>query len=306
MDRKIHIIVNPASGRPKPILHIVNKVCNRLGVDWDISITRKRGDVCRFAREAVSSGVDVVAVYGGDGSVMEAAQGLIDSSVPLAILPGGSANLMSIELGIPKDLEQAVEVAADKKSIPHVIDMGRIREDYFILRVGIGFGARKVAYADRSLKNRIGALAYSVAAIKALKESHFVHYRITVDDQTYEAMGVTCLIDNAGTMGVKDVKPVKDIRIDDGLLDVLILGPQLQPGEPEAQAGRIDAFKRELSIQHWQAKQITVEADPPQPVTVDGEMVEDTPLTASILPGVLKVLVPNIPVTVSTIRKPGE
>lgn len=303
MDRKIHIIVNPASGRPKPILHIVNKVCNRLGVDWDISITRKRGDVCHFAREAVSNGVDVVAVYGGDGSVMEAAQGLIGSSVPLAILPGGSANLMSIELGIPKDLEKAVEVAARDDSIPHTIDMGRIRDDFFLLRVGIGFGARKVAYADRSLKNRIGALAYSVAAVKALKETHITHFRITVDGQAFEADGVVCLIDNAGNMGMKDIKPAKEIRVDDGLLDVLVLGSQVQPGETvnaeeySRNAGTIETFKRQLNIEHWQAKQIAVEADPPQPVTVDGEMVEDTPLTASILPGVLKVLVPGNPVT---------
>jgi diacylglycerol kinase (ATP) len=102
MKRRLHVIINPASGRPKPILHTLNTVCHRLDVEWDISLTKKRGDVSRFAHEAAVSGVDVVAVYGGDGSVMEAGQGLIGSQVPLAILPGGSANLMSIELGSPK------------------------------------------------------------------------------------------------------------------------------------------------------------------------------------------------------------
>lgn len=293
MKRRLHVIINPASGRPKPILHTLNKVCNRLDVEWDISLTKKRGDASRFAHEAAKDGVDVVAVYGGDGSVMEAGQGLIGTQVPLAILPGGSANLMSIELGIPKDLEQAVQVAADANSIPRIIDMGMIRNEYFILRVGIGFGARKVAYADRALKNKIGALAYTVAAGKALKESRLAHYRITVDGQTVEADGVSCLVSNAGTMGIKDVKPAKEIQVDDGWLDVLILGNKGMSDLVASGPALLDGNKVSMLIEHWQAREITIEADPPQPVTVDGEMVEDTPLTISIVPSVLKILVPK-------------
>lgn len=293
MKRKIHIIINPASGRPKPILHILNSACKKHDLDWDISLTKNRGDASKFAREAASNGVDVVAVYGGDGSVMEAAQGLLGSSTPLAILPGGSANLMSIELGIPKDLEEAVEVAVDEKSIARSIDMGRIRDEYFILRVGIGFGARKVAYADRALKNKIGALAYSVAAAKALKETKSAHYKMVLDGQVIETDGYTCLVDNAGNMGMKDIKPAKEIRVDDGLLDVLILGPKGVSNLISGSASKKEEDKGDVLVQHWQAKEITIEADPPQPVTVDGEMVADTPLTASILPGLLKVLVPG-------------
>jgi YegS/Rv2252/BmrU family lipid kinase len=295
MNRRLHVIINPASGRPKPILHTLNNVCNRMEVDWDISLTKKRGDASRFAREAASNGVDVVAVYGGDGSVMEAGQGLIGSQIPLAILPGGSANLMSIELGIPKDLEKAVEVAVDANSGFRLIDMGRIREEFFILRVGIGFGARKVAYADRALKNRVGALAYTVAAGKALKESRLAHYRITLDGKTVETNGVTCLINNAGTMGIKDVKPAREIRVDDGLLDVLILGNKVLSELITSGPALLESNKGPALIEHWQAREITVEADPPQPVTIDGEMVEDTPLTASIIPGILRILVPGKP-----------
>ncbi len=112
MQRKVHVIINPASGRPKPVLHILNSVFKQAEVDWDISLTKASGDAERFARQAVADGVDIVASYGGDGTVMEVARGVMGSPVPLAILPGGSANLMAVELGIPKDLEQA---AADRR-----------------------------------------------------------------------------------------------------------------------------------------------------------------------------------------------
>ena len=204
-------------------------------------------------------------------------QGLLGSPVPMAILPGGSANLMSVELGIPKDLEKAAEVAADLASPTCQVDVCLLGEKTFLLRVGIGFTARKVEDADRDLKNRFGVLAYSIASVKALKDSKSAHYRLKLDGKLIEADGVTCLIDNAGNMGIQGFKPAKDIRIDDGLLDVLIVG-----------------VKREKRvIQHWQARQVVIEADPPQPVQVDGEMAGDTPVSAGIMPGALKVLVPK-------------
>lgn len=294
MRRKIHIVINPASGRPKPILHVVNRIFNSAQIDWDISLTKARGDAERFARDAAAGGADIVAAYGGDGTVMEVAQGLLGSTVPLAILPGGSANLMSVELGIPKDLEKAVEIAADPESPTRQVDVGILGKSYFLLRVGIGFAARKVAYADRNLKNRIGVLAYSVAAVKAVKETKSAHYRITLDGIQVEADGVTCLIDNAGNMGIKGYQPAKDIRVDDGLLDVLLLGSKGVTNLISSGSSLLESNKAELLIQHWQARQIKIEVDPPQPVQVDGEMVDDTPVSVEVLPGVLKIIVPKM------------
>ncbi len=291
MKRRVHVIVNPASGRPKPILHTLNRVFNKAEVDWDISLTKARGDAERFSKEAVAKGVDIIAVYGGDGSVMEVAQGLLGSPVPMAILPGGSANLMSVELGIPKDLEKAAEIAADPDSPTRQVDVGLLGKNYFLLRVGMGFAARKVAYADRSLKNRYGVLAYSVAAVKSIKDTKSAHYRITLDGQQVEADGVTCLIDNAGNMGIQGFSPAKNIRVDDGLLDVLLVGSKGLGNVFSSGAALLEGDKSELFIEHWQARQIAIEVDPPQPVQVDGEMVGDTPISAEILPGALKVVV---------------
>jgi YegS/Rv2252/BmrU family lipid kinase len=293
MERKVHVIINPASGRPKPILHILNKAFNKAHIDWDISLTKASGDAERFARKAVADGVDIVASYGGDGTVMEAARGLMGSQVPLAILPGGSANLMAVELGIPKDLEKAAEIAVDIDSPTRQVDVGLLGESYFLLRIGIGFGARKVAYADRKLKNRFGVLAYSVAAVKAVKDTKSAHYRIMLDGNLVEADGLTCLIDNAGNMGIQGFQPAKNISISDGLLDVLLVGSPGMSKIITSAPSLFDTNQGEPVIEHWQARQIVIEVDPPQPVQVDGEMVDDTPVSAELLPGALKVIVPK-------------
>src|SRR5512139_3934827 len=199
MTRKIHVIVNPASGQPQPILHTLNGVFHPLGIDWEVFITKQSGDAERFARQAADDGVDVVAVYGGDGTVMEVARGLFGSQTPLAILPGGTANLMSVELGIPKNLAQAAAIAADPDSRVRVVDAGLFGDQtHFLLRVGLGFAARKVEIADRELKDRYGIMAYSIGALKALTDTEPANYRLTLDGQLFETQGFSCLVDNAG------------------------------------------------------------------------------------------------------------
>jgi diacylglycerol kinase (ATP) len=290
--RKIHVIINPASGQPQPILKTLNNIFHPAGIDWDVFITKASGDGERFARQSVDSGVDVVAVFGGDGTVMEAARGLFGSQTPLAILPGGTANLMSVELGIPRNLEKAVRIAADPKSRVRRVDAGLFaRETHFLLRVGIGFAARKVEIADRDLKNRYGVMAYSIGALKALNETEVAHYHIKIDGQSIETRGFSCLIDNAGNLGFSGLG-LKAIRVDDGLLDVIIIKDTHIRTWIALGAGLKGAKLDPESILHWQAREIAIQADPPQPVQMDGEMVGNTPVEICVVPGIVRLLTP--------------
>ena len=111
MSKRIHVVINPASGQPEPILNTLNDVFHHSGVDWDVSITKKYGDGIELARRAAEKGYDVVASYGGDGTVMEVANGLVDNKTPMAVFPGGTGNVMSVELNIPQNLAEAAQLA---------------------------------------------------------------------------------------------------------------------------------------------------------------------------------------------------
>jgi diacylglycerol kinase (ATP) len=292
MSQRVHVIINPGSGQPKPILHTLNAVFRPKGIDWDISLTKKSGDAERFARQAAESGADIVAAFGGDGTVMEVARGLMGLETPLAILPGGTANLMSVELGIPHDLKQAVEVAADEHAITHAIDVGKVNGGYFLLRVGMGFPARKVEYADRKLKDRFGVMAYTLAAVKAVKAKTEANYRLTVDGKVFEVRTRACQVYNAGNMGKAGTAPVPGISVEDGLLDLLALREQaaltlLAQGMEHSIRHSEDLFYR------WQGSQIVIESDPPQPVHIDGEVVGTTPVHIEIIPKAIRVLAPR-------------
>ena len=290
MARTIFVVVNPASGQPQPILNTLNSVFHPLGIDWDVVITKESGDAERLASQAAASGVDVVAAYGGDGTVMEAARGLFGSQTPLAILPGGTANLMSVELGIPKNLAQAAAIAANPDSRVRRVDAGLFGgQTHFLLRVGLGFAARKVEIADRDLKDRYGIMAYSIGALKALGETKPAHYRLTLDGQQYETQGFSCLVDNAGNIGFAGLG-LKSILVDDGLLDVIIVRDARIRSWIAVGAGVGSGKLNPEYILHWQAREITIEADPPQPVQMDGELAGETPVSVQVVPGLVRIL----------------
>jgi diacylglycerol kinase family enzyme len=215
------------------------------------------------------------------------------TQTPLAILPGGTANLLAVELGISKKLEEAAQLLIDPQAAPRWIDAGQVGDKIFLLRVGVGFSAARVKYADRSMKDRFGMAAYSLSAVKSSIKTKASDFRLTLDGQIVEIKAMTCLIDNAGNMGKRFARAASGIDISDGLLDVLVVHSEfeeLKSGVP----GKRSETGLNVVTDHWQAAHIEIEATPPQPVQVDGEMVNDTPLTIQVLPKALRVLAPAI------------
>jgi YegS/Rv2252/BmrU family lipid kinase len=293
MSKNIHVVINPASGQPDTILNKLNAVFHQAGIHWDVSITQESGDATRLAQEAIEAGVEVVCAYGGDGTVMEVAHAVQGGEVPMAILPGGTANLMAVELGIPKDLTQASQIVASDKSSVINIDMGKAGERYFMLRLGMGVAGEKVRLADRELKDRYGIMAYTIAALKAMKDTQIVDYQITIDGENHEVQGLTCLVDNAGNLGIAGIAAAKNISVSDGLLDVILVRDAGFSSVLSTAHGITDKGPDPGSYYHWQGREISIRTDPPTVVQGDGEMWGETPVTAEVLPGVLPILTPG-------------
>lgn len=292
MGSQIHVVVNPAAGQPEPVLHALNQVFQGAGAEWTVSVTHEPGDATRQTREAVERGARVVAAYGGDGTVMEVANGLLGSDVPLAILPGGTGNVLSIELGIPQELERAAGLACREGAEVRRVDVGQCGERYFLLRLGVGFSAEQINLTSRELRDRYGRLAYFIAGLQALPQAEAVRYRFTLDGQEVEVEGATCLVSNAGSIGVPGLALMPDIQIDDGLLDVVVLEAVNLQALPSL-AASVAGLSLDLEgLHHWQAREIVVDSDPAQSVVVDGEPWGETPCPVKVLPGAVAVLAP--------------
>ncbi|MBF0490034.1 MAG: diacylglycerol kinase family lipid kinase [Candidatus Omnitrophica bacterium] len=293
--KNIHIIINPAAGKGESSLAIINTSLKEAGIKWDAFITHQKGDAILLAKAAVKEGVDALAVFGGDGTLMEAANGLIGSDLPLIILPGGSANVMAKELGIPLDLKEACVLFSHHLLETKAIDVGHFNGHYFMVGISIGFGADLVKGANRETKNRIGILAYFFSAAAALKKLKLTDYQLKIDGKDYTVSGLTCFISNAGNLGFTRISLDKHIDVSDGLLDVVIvrkanlslfklMAMTLLKGE------RPDNFE---IVRNWQGQDISVSTNSPQMVQCDGEVLDKIPLHIKVIPNAIQIFVPR-------------
>lgn len=302
--KSVQVIVNPAPSRKIPLLAILNSAFRGAGIAWDISITHGPGDGRRLAREAVDAGVEVVAVYGGDGTVMEVATGLMGTDVPMLILGGGTGNLVASELRLPNDLEKACDLVCGERYRAKYIDAGTIGERSFLLRVGCGIEVGVVKEATREMKDQLGKWAYVFAGIKTLQEIPEADYEIVIDDgEVIHSKGIACIVANAGTVGVGRLTLAPSVDVDDGRLDVFLVRKANLEGivqlagkmmgldrvrKTEDEQAALDASEL---VSHWSVEKVEIRTDPKLPIQVDGDVATKTPQVIQAKPRALRVVV---------------
>jgi YegS/Rv2252/BmrU family lipid kinase len=291
--KHVHVIINPAAGQQEePVLKTLNAAFQEMGLEWEILITKSGGDARRYAEEAVAAGVDAVAAYGGDGTVLEVASGLRGSKVPLAILPGGTANVLSVELGIPRTLADALALLGSQGAALRPVDMGEVNDQLFF-HLGLGLEGEMVHKADREAKDQSGLMAYVTALVKEIRNPPVACYHLTLDGEEVEVEGVNCMVTNFGSIGVAGLKLSHAIDMSDGLMDVLVIRDVDVRSLLSAVTNAITSGDIAEPMLQWQAREVKIEVDPPQRVTCDGEVIEGlTRIEARIIPGAIQVLVP--------------
>jgi YegS/Rv2252/BmrU family lipid kinase len=284
--QRIHVVINPASGKGEPVLKYLADVCREHDVDWDISITRAYGDATQQARDALAQGVDLVVGSGGDGTQHEIANAVMGSGKPMGILPGGTGNGFATEMGIPKDYRKAVEVLCTSPKVRHV-DVMRVGDQYGIQRLYAGIEPEQ--QVSREQKNRYGTLAYAMMTKKQMQASVDAPITLTIDGQRIETHGLKCYVVNSGRGGMGSID--KDFSVDDGILDVFVLS--------QNPMSLLAATERLLQVPspwgrmyYWRGRDIRVECEPSKALWVDGEAAGRTPVDVSVIAGGLGVVVP--------------
>jgi YegS/Rv2252/BmrU family lipid kinase len=242
--------------------------------------------------KAVAEGVDLVIAQGGDGTVMACVTGLAGTEVPLAVLPGGTGNLLATNFDVPADLEGAVEVALDGDRTR--LDVAALDDDRFVVMGGVGFDAAMLRDADPRLKERLGAVAYVLSGFKHLRR-RATRFRLGLDDRPpIERTGQGVLVGNLGRLqGGLPVMP--DARPDDGLLDVAVLQTRTVL-DWLTLAWRVVARRprKDPQLELFTARRVEIGCDLPQPVERDGDPLEQPRdhLVIEVVPAALTLCVP--------------
>ena len=279
---RVAVVFNPATGGGDPAdrRRDTQEALEHAGLDVLWLETTREDPGQGLTAKAVAEGVDLVMVQGGDGTVMACVTGLAGTEVPLAVLPGGTGNLLATNFDVPADLDGAVEVALD--------------DDRFVVMGGIGFDAAMLRDADPKLKEHLGAVAYVVSGFRHLRR-RATRFRLRLDDRPpVERTGQGVLVGNLGRLqGGLPVMP--DARPDDGLLDVAVLQTRTVLDWLALAARVLLRRRKDPQLELFQARRVEIGCDRPQPVERDGDPL-DTPrdhLVIEVVPKALTLCVPR-------------
>jgi len=243
-------------------------------------------------RQGLREGADLVFVWGGDGTVQRCVDVIAGSGATLAILPAGTANLLATNLGVPKDLTEAVRIGLHGQRRP--LDVGSVNGERFAVMAGAGFDAMMIKDADRGLKDRVGRLAYVWTGAKNLNTGR-TKARITVDGETWFKGRTACvLVGNVGKI-LGGAEAFEGARPDDGLLElgVVTAGTPLQWTRALTRTA-VGKAERSPFVQTTRGRRFDVWLKRPLPYELDGGDRKPTKrLKIRVQPAAVTVCVPE-------------
>jgi diacylglycerol kinase (ATP) len=295
--------MNPSSGRERGPEN-VELLTARLREAFDaveIAVTLGDGDAERAAGVAVKDGCDALFVAGGDGTLNETMNGLasIDAldKIPVGIIPFGTGNDFATALGIPAEIEPALDVLLQRRELR--ADLGRVNGRVFVNTSGGGFIAEVSVAVTPQLKTIAGRLAYLIGGAQALMEFDPVRVSITLEPEhrRVEHALYTFAVCNSRLIGGGRLIAPAAI-IDDGLLDVCLI-EAMSTLDFVALARKVASgdHVNDPRVHYLQAEALRIDCERPVKVNTDGEVFEGVSCEYNVLPGAARFFAGDAPFT---------
>lgn len=234
--------------------------------------------------------VDLVVVGGGDGTLNAAVDALVETNLPLGILPLGTANDLARTLGIPMSLPEACSIISKGKM--RRVDLGWVNGKHFFNVASLGLSVKITQKLTKEAKKRWGVLAYAATAVKVIWESRPFCASIHLNNKEIKVKTVQIAIGNGRYYG-GGMAVVHDATIDDQRLDLYSLEIkhwwQIIPLLPVMRNGRHTNWP---GVRNVNGQEIQIYTTKPRPINTDGEITTYTPAHFRVIPQALAVVVP--------------
>lgn len=289
MSRRALLLVNRSSRRGKESF---SAVVSQLQPNFHLleestEQPRQISDLIRRYRHQV----DLVIIGGGDGTLNAAIEGLIDTQLPLGILPLGTANDLARTLEIPTSIPKACQIIADGEV--KRIDLGKVNDKYFFNVASLGLSVEITQQLSGELKRRWGVLAYAIAALQVVYRARPFKAEICYLDRSIQVKTVQIAIGNGrfygGGMVVDDDATIEDSKLDLYSLEIRKWW-QIFPLIPAIMRGKQGNWP---GVRTLEGQEIEIYTRKPYPINTDGEITTHTPAKFQLVPQALPVIVPK-------------
>jgi YegS/Rv2252/BmrU family lipid kinase len=290
MERAVRLIVNPSAGggRAERLLPGVESALRSLGIAFRVDRTESLEHARKLARAARDAG-ELAAAMGGDGLAGAVAGELRGADAPMAVLPGGRGNDFARKLGIGDDPVAACELLEAGRE--RRVDVAEADSRTYVGILSAGLDSDVQAIANRT-RLPLGTPVYVYATLRALRTWRAAHWEVDIDGRRHAFSGYSVAVANSGVFG-GGMWLVPDARLDDGLLDVVLLADR-----PKARflrgLGKVfnGTHVDDPGVTILRGCEIAFRADRPFTAYADGDPIADLPATVRVQPGALRVVAP--------------
>ena len=294
-------LVNPASanGKTGKRWPKIAQVAKEAGLRGEAIFSEGPGQLSELAREAADEGATLLVVVGGDGTVHEVVNGIAGlESVELALIPRGTGWDFARGHGIPKRLSEALRIARDGQARPFDLGRATYQTDtgeataWFANIASVGMSGAVAAKANSTTKALGAKTSYLLALGVVFARWRNVHLEVAVDDESRDALMEDAIV-AVGRYLAGGMMITPDALPDDGLFDVLLIGDitktELVRVMPKIYKGtHLPHPKGEV----LRGRTVSIEAEEPLPLQLDGEQPGTTPVRFEIVPAAIRLRVP--------------
>jgi diacylglycerol kinase (ATP) len=293
--KKGMLIVNPSSGKEEALDYVqeIEEILIEQGYVVSVSQTEKELDATKFCQSACKDEFELVVSLGGDGTLHETINGLIDEHHRpiLAIVPMGTVNDFARALNIPLNPREAVQLLRNSQT--RKVDIGTFNNDYFVNIVAVGAIAEATYNVSPEEKTKLGPLAYGVEGMKTLASNPSYPMTIEHDGELWEGDSLLFLAALTNSIGgFENLAP--DADVDDGVLHCYVIHDINVLKLPVILTSILTGkLKKNNDVTYFKARNIRLSSPENLVTNVDGDEGERLPIELGIIPSHIEVMVPE-------------
>lgn len=294
---KTYVVINPVSGTLEPDRkrQAIQSALEAHNFMFELYETTGEENIRQVVREAVQQGFELFVAVGGDGTVAAVASGLVDTKLPLVVVPTGTWNALARNLDIPLQMEQALGLLFEEHRV-RVIDVMQVEDNFHILNISTGAGARAMRDVEREHKQRFWVFADLWGGLTQLLGLQSYRFEVLIDNQQTNFRALEVMVANSRIIGLKSLQLDPDIRMDDGKLNVCRLSAN----------NLLDLLSLTMNILLGKQKQdpkvlcleavdkVMIRARRKLPVQADGDFIGYLPILVKVRPKALHIVTPII------------
>lgn len=292
---KTFVVLNPVAGTAE-VAVVRAKIQSKLeahDIPFEIYETTSESDPKQKVRDAVRRGFKLFLATGGDGTLSSVASGLVDTQLPMVIIPTGTWNALARYLDIPLQFDQALDLVFQDHTIK-TIDVMQVKNEFYLLSVSAGLSSRFMLNVKREEKRRFGKLVELWKGFNRMMEFPSFRFDVRIDGKLTTFRASEIMVANVRTLALKSLELDTDIHMDDGKLNVCrIYAQSLNDYLSLAISMLTGNQQKSWNVFCMEALQeVEIRSNRNLHVQGDGDLIGRLPVTVKIRPKAVSIVTP--------------